>query len=187
MYITLCPEISLLVIYPKKLTYIHKKRLVKLLIYSTNFWCTLCACTVLRAGVIVIKERKVSSIYIWARNTDDKQVIGTLQLFIIKHSVQFHFLDFTISQYKCIFCLSSGSFHYLQSSICDTIYNCNWKRYQVMSNVYGIVHFIKNFHIYYLISLMYQHCDLGKGGHYYFDHHWISRATQDARHKANTK
>lgn len=133
-------------------------------------------------------RHKSFRIYIWVGSTEDKQVIGTLQLFIIKHSVQFRFLDFTISQYKCIFNLCSGSFHYLQSSICDTTYTCNWKWYQVMSNFYGIVHFTKSFHIYYLISLVHQHWDLGKGRHYYyFDQYWIPRAKQSARHKAYNK
>lgn len=97
------------------------------------------------------KRHKSFRIYIWVGSTEDKQVIGTLQLFIIEHSAQFRFPDFTISQYKCIFNLCSGSFHYLQSSICDTTYTCNWKWYQVMSNFYGIVHFTKSFHIYCLI------------------------------------
>ena len=57
---------------------------------------------------------------------------------LIKHSVRF--LDFTTAQCKCIFSLYPRSFHYLQSSIADTIY-------QIMSNLYGIIHFTKNFHI----------------------------------------
>lgn len=58
-----------------------------------------------------------------------------------------------------------------------------------MSNLYTIVHFTKSFHIYYLIYPTYQHWDLGKGRdcYYYFDHHWISRAKQDARYKAGTR
>lgn len=138
---------------------------------------------ILRAGILEVKERKIFCVYVWVGNTDDKQVIGTLQLFIIKHSVQFQFLGFTISQHKCIFRLCSGNVHYLQSSTCETTYTCNWKWYSVMSNFYRIVQFTKSFLIYHLISLMHQHCDLGKGGHcYYFGHHWISRAKQDARY-----
>lgn len=133
MYITLCSLIPLLAIYPKNITHIHKKRLIKSLTYSINIWCMLCAYTVLKVGIIVIKEKSFVYLYLSGEYIDDKQVIGPWQLFI-KHSVQFQFLGFTISQYKCVFCLCSGSFHYLQSPICDTVYTCNWKWYAVMSN-----------------------------------------------------
>lgn len=186
MHITLCPPVLLLVIYPKKRTFIHKKRFIKLLFNKYSVHTAYLYC--FKSWNNSSKGGKSFYIYIWVGNTDDKQVIGTLQLFIIKHSVHFRFLDFTISQYKCIFNLCSGSFHYLQSPICDTTYTCNWKWYQVMTNFYGIVHFTKSFHIYYLISLIHQRCDLGTGRHYYyFGQHWISRAKQNAKDKAGTK
>lgn len=134
--------------------------------------------------MLEVKEENFLRLY-WAGNIDDKQVIGALPLFTIKHSVQFQFLGFTSSQHKCIFCLCSGSVHYLQSSTRDTTSTCDWKWYSVMSNIYRIVRFTKSFRIYPLISLIsfLISCDLGKGGHYYyFGHHWLSRAKQDARY-----
>lgn len=133
MYITWCSLIPLLAIYLKKITHIHKKRLIKSLTFNKYLVHAVCLYCFKSWNNSSKREKSFMYLYLSEEHIDDKQVIGPWQLFI-KHSVPFQFLGFTISQYKCVFCLRSGSFHYLQSSMCDTVYTCNWKWYVVMSN-----------------------------------------------------